>query len=322
MPNAALICATLATELEKRDFPVLCQSAVRLMPLLSNPQNSMRDVSALICQDQAFAARILKVANSAYYRWSAEQIVSIESAVLRIGYLPLRHLVITVDLADLVQNRMPVGVSLHRILAKAVLAAHQAKALGEAVGIPALEELYTSALVQSLGELAVAIYLPDVAQNIAGLITRGTHAYCEAHIKVTGLKPHALTMWVARAYKLPDDLILSPPCWETSARWTAKERRQAIVHFANDYATNLFAPESPKVSAEFSDLVTRMSIAFDLSTDALEELMRGAYPKAVDFGVYMDLQPSVFALDTPSRPGDRTEYIRLSTALVGSGSGA
>jgi HD-like signal output (HDOD) protein len=316
MNDAVALSSTLTTKLKGHALPVIRQTAAQVIAMLSNPSSNVQTTADLILRDQAFTARVLKVANSAYYRRSAEKITTISRAIIQIGSITLRDIAIAAEFAEFAQKRLPTTVNLRRLLAKAFVAAHEAMALGQAVRVPEAEALFTSALLESLGEFALASAMPEVSQQIDDAVRCQGVPYEDAHLQLTGLTPHAVTALVAEVYEFPDELILAEPDWQDMPRWTAEDRRQAVVHLANACATNLFAPESAQILINFSDLLSKTTKALDLSLSTVETLMTEAFQKASELGASVDLDASCFALESAEKDTDRYTLIRTCAQLA------
>src|SRR5512132_2755821 len=151
----------LAKTLAGRPLPIIRQTAVKVIALLSNPDTKVDAIANAILHDQAFTARVLKVANSVFYQKRDGKITSLSQAIMRTGYDTIRDIAIATEFADLVQKRLPQTVSLRRLLAKTFVAGQQACALGEARHLPDSQALFTNVLLESLGEFALAAYLPN-----------------------------------------------------------------------------------------------------------------------------------------------------------------
>lgn len=286
-----------AAKLKGHHLPVIRQTSAQVISLLSNPSSSITAIANLILHDQAFTARVLKVANSAYYRRRAEKITTITRAIGLIGCTTLRDIALAAEFAEFAQKRLPTTINLRRVLAKAFVAAHQATALGQAVKLPESEALFTSALMESLGEFALASALPDVAGRIEETCREKSLLFEEAHVLVTDLTPHAVTRIVAGVYEFPNDLILPPPTWERLTQWTEADRRCAVVHLANACASNIFAPETHRILVQFSVLMAQITKALGIPTPAVETILTEAFHKAVELGASVDLDRACFALD-------------------------
>lgn len=309
-PNA--LCESLTAKLAGHNLPVIRHTSARVIALLSSRTSDINTIANTILQDQAFTARILNVANSAYYRRRADKISTVSRAVSHVGYGTARDIAIASEYADFAHKRFPGALNLRRVMARAFVAAHQAIALGQAIRLPDAEALFTSALLESIGEFAMASYMPKITQLIEETAQNHGLPYDEAHLQVTGLTPHAITAIVAARYQLPDDLILPPPNWETQTQWNAKERRNAVVHIANACAINLFANESPLVLGHFTKFMTRATTALGLPSDQIASLLTKAFQKALDFGATVNLERKCFSLDK-STPNDTGRHGLIET---------
>ena len=82
---------------DRIDLPVLPQVAGRVMALANDPSADAARLSALIHQDQALAAHVLRIANSPAYM-PRTPIVSLQHAVAMLGVNQLSEIAVTVSL--------------------------------------------------------------------------------------------------------------------------------------------------------------------------------------------------------------------------------
>lgn len=84
---------------DRIDLPVLPQVAGRVMALASDPSADAARLSALIHQDQALAAHVLRIANSPAYM-TRTPIASLQHAVAMLGVNQLSEIAVTVSLKN------------------------------------------------------------------------------------------------------------------------------------------------------------------------------------------------------------------------------
>ncbi|MEP6935379.1 MAG: HDOD domain-containing protein, partial [Nitrospirota bacterium] len=82
---------------DRIDLPVLPQVAGRVMALASDPSADAARLSALIHQDQALAAHVLRIANSPAYM-PRTPIVSLQHAVAMLGVSQLSEIAVAISL--------------------------------------------------------------------------------------------------------------------------------------------------------------------------------------------------------------------------------
>lgn len=80
-------------------LPVLSPIALRLRELASSKTSSIDDLASLIAKDPSLAARLLRLANAAFFG-NAGQITTIEHAVMRVGFTRLRDMAFAISLRD------------------------------------------------------------------------------------------------------------------------------------------------------------------------------------------------------------------------------
>jgi HD-like signal output (HDOD) protein len=288
----------LRSKLASQHLPVLRETSVRLIAQLSSPETEVDALVHTLRRDQSFVTRVLGIANSPFYG-RAEKITTIKRAIIQIGYDIIRDIAIAAEYVELAQNLGPGAPHVARLLAKAFIAAHQTTTLCDAVLLPDSEVLFTSALLESLGEVALAVLMPDVYENIGRTARISGLGYEEAHQQITGLTPHDVTVLVADAHQLPQELILAPPDWDRAPEWTAVDQRSAVVHLTNICARNLFMPDSPRIRGQFNEVMSLASTALDLPAPTLTLLLTASFERAVEFGIAAKLGHSYFAIEPP-----------------------
>lgn len=300
----------LANKIAGHKLPVIRSTTAQLVALLTNPQSDLKSIANAVLRDQSLTARVLSIANSVYYRRQDEHTTSIARAVLQLGRIPLRDVAVASEFVEFTKQQATATRDLRRLLAKSFVAAHQALALGQSVQMPDAEALFTSTLLNSLGELTLASFLPTVAQQIEETACAQNLSYDEAHFQVTGMRPYEVTMIVAARIKIPEELILPPPDWETLPKWTVADRRRAIVHLANDWAANLLLI---RVCENFDDLMDKTAQALSLPGATVANALTEGFHNALDAGASINLEADAFALDTPppAESGERAQLIQL-----------
>lgn len=140
--------------LELPPFPPVAR---KLMQLLANPNVTIPEVSTLIRSDAAFAAEVLKLANSAIMALRYE-VMSVMHAISVLGMDRLQSLVLTVAMRDFI--RAGKGAALLRLCWRHNLAtALVAEVLAEACSLER-SEAYTAGLLHDLGRLALVAAYP------------------------------------------------------------------------------------------------------------------------------------------------------------------
>lgn len=137
----------------------------RLEDLIESDQASMSDISQLLGAEPDLCARLLKLANSAFYSFPVK-IVSIEQAVQTIGTGPIRELVMATSIVKVFSN-LPLGmVSMPSFWKHSISVGILSKELAVMAGIPNRERIYVCGLLHDLGRLLLYLKLPGLMHEL------------------------------------------------------------------------------------------------------------------------------------------------------------
>lgn len=173
---------------------------------------SLAEVGEMISRDPALSARVLSLANSAYYGLQS-QVTSISRAVTVLGLREVRNLVLVIGLSS-VTNKHPVpdvfslrGYWLHQLRVAAF-----AKTIAVHAGNLDPEMMYTAGLLHDIGKLFMAALAPADWTAIRTLAVKSKISDYHAEEMWWGLD-HALAgARVLEYWQLPPELTESI-CW-------------------------------------------------------------------------------------------------------------
>jgi HD-like signal output (HDOD) protein len=89
-----LICRYKGKDLE--EIPTLRESKLRLFTILEDDSSDIRDVEHIIESDPAMAAKVIRIANSAFYRFT-KKVQSIHDAIMVIGFDMVRCITLSMS---------------------------------------------------------------------------------------------------------------------------------------------------------------------------------------------------------------------------------
>ena len=133
-------------------FPALSIVAIRLIELASDDACSVTDLSDLIEKDSSLAIRLLKVANSAFFR-TTRPVTTLKQAIIRIGFHRLRVMALTLSLRDTFPMGKVGGFDYERFWRASLYRALLAKSLAEQLNICNPEEAFVGGLTLGAGFL-------------------------------------------------------------------------------------------------------------------------------------------------------------------------
>ncbi len=243
-----------------------------LSKALQHSESSIQDVSAIVMQDSAMAARVLQVVNSAFFGLP-QHVTSVAEAVAFIGMNTLRSLVLTVEAFRVFgDSDRCEGFSIERHQAHGLLTARIASRI--VTGQIESDDAFTGGLLHDIGKLILASRLSTefapVLQRaerdqrpvhvIEGVLLGVTHATVGAALlEIWGL-PHSIVAIVINHHS-PDAL---PPGWGAAA---AVNVADALAH---EHAQEVGLEPRQAYPAVSSALLARLGM--EASLDEFREI--------------------------------------------------
>lgn len=191
--------------LQSSDLPTLPTVASQLITLTASEESTLADIAALVAQDIALSAKILKVANSAFYSFP-QQIASINQAVSLLGTNAVRSLVLSFSFLTMPREETKTSFNFKLFWERSLASAVSTKLILDNVEGANTEEVLVSGLLQNLGELIFAITFADRYENITKESNGNHDAIIALEQKEFGISHCELGYEVALAWGFPPSL--------------------------------------------------------------------------------------------------------------------
>lgn len=203
-------------------LPAMPVVAAELLSSLASEDTEVDALARRIAQDQAIAARVLRVANSPFYGLQT-QVGSIRDAIVVLGFSTVRSLVLTATVVSgLPAGRCP-GFSQELFWRHGLGVAVAARALARKLGRRA-DELFIAGLLHDIGRLAMVVVAPE---DYAEVIATSRAQDCtrqEAEMSVFGYDHAAVGAALAQRWNFPprsttpSPSTMPPPAVRRTAR--------------------------------------------------------------------------------------------------------
>ncbi len=144
------------------NLPVFPEILTKINQLLKDENSSAEDVSKIIMQDQYLTAKILKIANSAFYG-RINNIVNINEAVVVIGLKNINSMLLSIYLEQFFGIGKQQGISvLENLWKHALITAKATSSLIDSINPALTETMYSAGLLHDIGELILLKYEPEL----------------------------------------------------------------------------------------------------------------------------------------------------------------
>lgn len=189
-----------------KDLPALPQIVNKVIKLTDDPNSNVNDLGNLICQDQSLTAKVLRLANSAYYGFP-RRIGTVSQAIVILGFNTIRSLVMAASVHQVLSREVE-GYSLGQgeLWRHSIGVAMGARLLSKRTRLEVPEQAFIAGLLHDIGKVVLSHYVRTEYDSILKLVANGI-PFMEAEKQVLGFDHAAIGAKVAEKWNLPSDLV-------------------------------------------------------------------------------------------------------------------
>lgn len=183
------------------DFPSPSRVATDIITLARDPEIEMAKVAQAVGRDPAMTAKILRIANSAFYAQRRPS-QNLRQALVIIGLNAALTLALSFSLVSSMRALRPLGIDYPRFWRRSLLAATAARAFSESAKVGQAEDIFLAALLQDMGVLALDRASRDFYSNLK---QPATHAdWITYEVEQLGKDHATYTAMLLRSWNLPE----------------------------------------------------------------------------------------------------------------------
>ncbi|OOZ42230.1 hypothetical protein BOW53_01225 [Solemya pervernicosa gill symbiont] len=169
-------------EREILEFPPLPEAVREVTALFGHDHVSFAALEKKICQDPALTARVLAVANSAFYGFGGK-ISSLKQACMILGLHTTRNIVTSLGVISNLKSGRGSGLDISGLWHHSAGVAGAAKVLSKYAGVEE-GEAFTSGLLHDVGKMVFDIYYSREYREVLSCCSETNILLREAELKV------------------------------------------------------------------------------------------------------------------------------------------
>lgn len=187
-------------------FPI---TILKVSEMLRDDDYSVADMVGLIKYDQAMAANIMKMSNSAYFG-SPQKIGTLRDAVVYLGKNNLIRIVQTAGVSRyFTQKGRGYVEKANELWEHSVAVAIMSQILSRKVLKCEDEKLYLAALLHDVGKMVMGEFVSESFETIARLVAEGGYSFLEAEEAVIGINHAELGGKIAERWNFPKEIVVA-----------------------------------------------------------------------------------------------------------------
>jgi putative nucleotidyltransferase with HDIG domain len=254
---------------------------LRITRLIDDPRSSTADIVKAVSQDPSFTIRLLRVANSALYRFPSA-VDTVAKAVSVIGTSQISNLALSMSVASSFDGMLNELVSMPNFWRHSLYCALISRHLARVAGRCDPDALFTAGLLHDIGELVIFNRLPEPAKAALLLVldSQDELPVHQAERQIIGFDHSEVGGELARQWNLPPLLEECIAHHHDIASAKRHPREVALV-----YLGNILALMAELDSFELDDFAPIDPLAWSLtglSEACIEPAVREAQAEIVD----------------------------------------
>jgi HD-like signal output (HDOD) protein len=231
------------------DIFVLPEAVIKVKKLIDDDATSMDDIAELINYDPAIMSQVLKISNSALYKFP-KTITTVTKAIKVIGTRSIYDLVLAYGVSNAFKRLTPDIVDLDKFWEQGVSCALLCKYLAEEVGLIEPEKLFVCGLLHNIGELVLVQLNPEAANKCSSITSENTPLMLQ--MEHLGFSCADISSELLKFWGIPKDITQTVAKIHVS-EYLAQSKEEKIIQLAYLLALNNVNSELYSTHADISE---------------------------------------------------------------------
>jgi HD-like signal output (HDOD) protein len=189
------------------ELPTLPSIATAIMEKTLEANISARQIAELVEKDQALALKVLKVANSPFYR-RIKEISTIRGAVVLLGFNVLKSIVLSISVLNLFNNKDRQALDFYKFWQHSIACAVCAKSIAAKILPNSAEDAFIAGLLHDLGKVIADQLICRKGQyrEVMEAMERAGADILEIEQEIVGIDHASIGKYLMERWNLPSHL--------------------------------------------------------------------------------------------------------------------
>ncbi len=207
----------------------------KLNSAVNDPRASNRDIANIISGDSGLAARLLRVANSAFYGFPSK-IDTVTRAVTVLGTRQLRDLALATSVLQMFEGMSDDIVSMESFWMHSIACAVAARILAGYRREPNVERFFVAGLVHDIGRLVILMQYPEQEREVIMAARERGELLHKLEKEQFGFDHSAVGSLLLKSWKIPEHTVTAI-AYQHRPSLASDSPDATIVHVADIIAT-------------------------------------------------------------------------------------
>jgi putative nucleotidyltransferase with HDIG domain len=214
-------------------LPTIPVVAQQILKLVHDERTSVDKLSNIIENDPPITAKILSVANSAFFGYKTHT-QTIHNAILRIGFGNVKDIALGVSLMTVFEEREGKvrAFDYQRIFNHSVTVGAVAQLISKDLKLKFTDEIFMNGILHDLGYLVLNKYFPDTYMQVMGVFEK-IKDLLGAEEEIFDFTHADIGAWLAEKWNLPEGVLDAVRYHHKPSLATGNSDRVAVIHIAD-----------------------------------------------------------------------------------------
>ena len=188
-----------------KELPTLPDVVFKVNEIVNNPNTSASDLEEVISRDQAIAAKVLKLVNSAFYGLPG-RVDTLARAIPLLGFSTVRNIVLSVSIFDMgAISHFDMRAFWRHSFATSVVA----KSIAQADGLPDAESQSLAGLLHDLGKVVLFQHFVKEYERVLELMEKKSLTFIQAERSLYSIDHASVGNALATRWGFPPNITAS-----------------------------------------------------------------------------------------------------------------
>ena len=188
------------------DLPPMPQTVMKARDIMKKPNSSFEELAAVLSIDQAIAAKVLKLANSAYYGFMG-QVSSIQHASVMLGLKTLEQLITVAGASNLLGKKLEgYEQDAGDLWQHSLGVAFGSKIIANRENPALADDAFAAGLIHDAGKLALDLHISDRKETFRHFMADGQGSFLLAEKEILGFDHAEIASELCKNWHVPESL--------------------------------------------------------------------------------------------------------------------
>ncbi|PKM76764.1 MAG: hydrolase [Firmicutes bacterium HGW-Firmicutes-15] len=215
------------------DLPALPHVVVRIMELTEDPNTTAQQINDVLNQDQGMTAKVLRLANSAFYGFP-RRISTVTDATVFLGFKTVRSIVMAASVSDLLSREVE-GYALApgELWRHSQCVAISARLIAKTCKFYTVDVAYTAALLHDIGKVVLNSTMKQAYHEVVAMVESENIPFSQAEDQILGFNHAMVGAKIAEKWNLPPELVEAIAYHHNPEQSKINLQLTSIVHIAD-----------------------------------------------------------------------------------------